>query len=139
MARVIFYGKPTCGGNARQRARLRASGHQVEERDLFGHPWSGDELRAFLGDLAPAGWFNRSAVRVKSREVDPEALAPEAALALLLADPRLIRRPLLDIGGHRLAGWDEGRLDALIGLKAGAAPVGEACVHSPGTGGGDAA
>lgn len=132
MARVVFYGKPTCGGNARQRARLAASGHAVEARDLFAHPWSRTELLAFLSDLPPAAWFNRSALRVKSGEVDPDALDAEAALALLLADPRLIRRPLLEIEGRHIAGWDEVYLDALIGLTSGAVALGETCVHPKG-------
>lgn len=132
MARVIFYGKPTCGGNARQRALLRASGHEVEERDLVAHSWTAEGLLAFLGALPPAEWFNRSAVRVKSGEVDPDALGAEAALALLVADPRLIRRPLLEMEGRRMVGWDSATLDALIGLKPGARPAEEACIHPAG-------
>lgn len=132
MARVVFYGKPTCGGNVRQRALLRASGHVVEERDLFAHPWTEADLLAFLGDLPPCQWFNRSAVRVKSGEVDPDRLAATDAVALLLLDPRLIRRPLLEIEGRRFAGWDSEALDGLIGLKPGARPVAEACVRPAG-------
>lgn len=132
MVRVIFYGKSTCGGNARQRAQLRASGHEVEERDLFAHPWTAASLLAFLGALPPVQWFNRSAVRVKSGEVDPDALGAEAALALLLADPRLIRRPLLEIEGRLIVGWDSAALDALIGLKPGVRPLEEACIHPAG-------
>lgn len=128
MARVIFYGKPTCGGNARQRARLTASGHEVEARDLFAHPWSAGELLTFLDGLMPADWFNPSAARIKSGEVDPLVLAADEALAHLMADPRLIRRPLLDIEGRRVAGWNEALLDDLIGLKAGMS-VGAMCAH----------
>lgn len=134
MARVIFYGKPSCGGNARQRALLRASGHEVEERDLFRHPWTAPALRAFFGDLPPQAWFNRSAVKVKSGEVKPEGFAEEEALAALLADPPLIRRPLMEIDGRLFTGWDADMLGALVGLTPGGRPVTEACVRPEGTG-----
>ena len=38
MARVIFYEKRGCGGNARQKALLVASGHEVHARDLLTEP-----------------------------------------------------------------------------------------------------
>ena len=61
------------------------------------------------------------------------AIVEAGALAALLADPPLIRRPLLDISGLRLAGWDGEMLDALIGLAPRAQPVTEACVHPAGS------
>ncbi|MEW6256977.1 MAG: hypothetical protein AB1592_13570 [Pseudomonadota bacterium] len=126
---MVFFGKPSCGGNARQRARLRASGHEVDERDLFTARWTAAELLTFLDDLAPADWFNPSAVRVKSGEIRPASFGRAEAMSLLLADPRLIRRPLLEVAGQRFAGWDEARLHALIGLDGRGAPVTEACAH----------
>ena len=34
MAKVVFYEKPGCGGNARQKRLLVQSGHELEVRDL---------------------------------------------------------------------------------------------------------
>ncbi|MFC5301608.1 ArsC/Spx/MgsR family protein [Azospira restricta] len=129
MARVVFYGKPGCRGNARQRALLVAAGHAVEFRDLLATPWSAERLLAFLGPLPVAEWFNRSAPALKSGEVVPENLGFEAALRLLLADPLLIRRPLLEAGGERRVGFDPAALDAWIGLNGAAVPadLGEGC------------
>ncbi len=39
MAEVIFYEKAGCAGNARQKALLRASGHQLVVRDLREQFW----------------------------------------------------------------------------------------------------
>lgn len=127
MVEVVFWEKPGCGGNARQKARLRASGHVVIERDLLAEPWTVASLSAFLGALPVADWFNRAAPRVKSGDVVPEALGTEEALALLLAEPLLIRRPLMMIGEARLVGFDEAALDRRIGLTPVASPVGEGC------------
>ncbi|MBI1206591.1 MAG: hypothetical protein GC191_04795 [Azospirillum sp.] len=130
MAEVIFYAKPGCQGNARQIRVLQASGHQVIVRDLLSEPWSPAGLQGFFGARPVAEWFNRSAVRVKRGEVVPECLAAEDAMALLVADPALIRRPLLEVAGERRAGWDPVAVAAWIGLDRSLAPGGEGCARA---------
>lgn len=118
MAQILFYEKPGCGGNARQRAALQAAGHRLQVRSLLTEPWTAGALLAWLAPLPVAQWFNRAAPRVKSGEVVPEALTPAQALALLLAEPLLIRRPLmqrLDTGA-RLVGFDTAAVQAFVGL-----------------------
>lgn len=127
MAEIEFWEKPGCGGNARQKARLRASGHKVVEHDLLTEPWTDATLGAFLGDLPVEAWFNRAAPRVKSGEIVPEALSAEAAMTALLAEPLLIRRPLMAAAGRRMVGFDETAVAAWIGLAPVDAPVGEGC------------
>ncbi|MBI5918566.1 MAG: hypothetical protein HY849_04240 [Nitrosomonadales bacterium] len=116
MATVIFYEKPGCGGNAKQKVWLAASGHTVLARDLLTEPWTAERLRAFFGAMPVAHWFNLSAPRVKSGEVDPAAYSETEALALLLAEPLLIRRPLLEVASERRCGFDPKAVDAWIGL-----------------------
>ena len=127
MAEVIFHGKPGCQGNARQVQVLRASGHDVVVRDLLAEPWTEDRLRSYFGDRPAAEWFNRSAVRVKNGEIVPERLDEAEAMALLLADPLLIRRPLIEAAGQRHAGWEPERIAAWIGLGEALAPGKEGC------------
>lgn len=127
MAEVVFWEMPGCGGDARQKARLRAAGHVVVERDLLGEPWNVASLLAFLDPLPVAAWFNRAAPRIKAGEVVPEAMTREAALAALIAEPLLIRRPLMRVGEERRVGFDEAAVDAWIGLGLGGMPVGEGC------------
>lgn len=133
MAHVVFYEKPGCGGNARQKQALSDSGHSVEARSLLTHPWTGTELLSFFGTRPVAEWFNRSHPRVKAGEIVPGAMSAGEALALMLAEPLFIRRPLLQVGDRREAGWDEAMVDAWIGL--GRAGVGEGCpkgeAHTP--------
>ncbi|MFC5356693.1 ArsC/Spx/MgsR family protein [Azospirillum himalayense] len=120
MADVIFFEKPGCAGNNRQKALLAEAGHTVHARDLLSEPWTADRLRPFFGDRPVAEWFNRSAPAVKSGEVDPDALDEAAALALMLKAPLLIRRPLMQVGDRRDCGFEAERVDAWIGLAAGA-------------------
>lgn len=130
MATVTFFGKPGCAGNRRQMELLRASGHTVVECNLLTEPWTDATLRRFFGDLPPSAWFNRSATRVKAGEVEPDRLNAEEAMALLLADPLLIRRPLLEVDGVRAVGWDPDRVAAWIGLNDGVDRGGEGCAKA---------
>jgi nitrogenase-associated protein len=122
MTMIVFFEKTGCAGNARQRALLQAAGHNLVRRDLLTEPWTAESLLAFLGPLPVPDWFNRAAVRVKSGEVVPERLDAAAALAALLADPLLIRRPLmLRDDGARLVGFEVTEVERFVGL---AAPAG---------------
>ena len=49
MARITFWEKPGCSGNARQKEILRASGHALEVRNLLTGPWTVAELSRFFG------------------------------------------------------------------------------------------
>lgn len=118
MTHIIFYEKPGCGGNARQRTALVAAGHTLDRRNLLTAHWTTDKLLAFLAPLPVADWFNRAAPRVKSGEIAPEKLNAAAALALLLQEPLLIRRPLMQRTDNetRHVGFDTASVDAWIGL-----------------------
>ena len=129
MAKVIFFEKPGCGGNARQKASLTRSGHEVEARSLLATSWTVASLRPFFGTRPVSEWFNRAAPQIKSGEIDPDGLAEEAALGLLIAHPLLIRRPLLQAGERREIGFDRGLIARWIGLREEAEVVGEACVR----------
>jgi len=137
MATVTFYEKPGCGGNARQRALLAAAGHRLVRRNLLTAAWTADRLMPWLADLPVLLWFNRAAPRVKAGEVVPEALGADEALALLLADPLLIRRPLMQReDGARLLGFDLAAVQAFVGLADPAPPGGslEGCAAAPAAG-----
>jgi nitrogenase-associated protein len=115
---VIFYEKPGCANNTRQKKLLETAGHEVIARSLLTEAWTREQLRSFFGDLPVAEWINRAAPRVKSGEIVPEQLDAEMALDLMLADPLFIRRPLMEADGRRQAGFDRERVHRWIGLAA---------------------
>lgn len=119
MPTLIFYEKPGCANNARQKLLLRNAGHEVIARDLLAEPWTADRLRAFFGDLPVADWFNRAAPQVKSGEVDPARVEADAALAMMLANPLLIRRPLIETENWKLAGFDANQIESRLGIAGG--------------------
>lgn len=114
MTSIVFYEKPGCAGNRRQKQLLQAAGFELQVRDLLAEPWRREQLRAFFADRPVAEWFNPAAPAVKSGAVDPQALDAEQALELMLAQPLLIRRPLISSGSLRMAGFDAAALDALL-------------------------
>jgi len=121
MANVLFFEKPGCANNARQKALLTAAGHTVWAKNLLTERWTPMRLRPFFGDLPVAEWFNRSAPRIKSGEIDPTHLTEDEALLAMVADPLLIRRPLMEVDGVCRVGFDPATVHAWIGLEAQAA------------------
>jgi nitrogenase-associated protein len=120
MATVIFYEKPGCKNNTKQKTLLAAAGHEVVAYSLLTEAWTVERLRSFFGDRPLVEWFNRAAPRIKSGEVIPENIDDaQTALVMMLKDPLLIRRPLIQVGNRREVGFDVEKIDAWIGLKAG--------------------
>jgi len=116
MVQILFYEKPGCINNTRQKKLLAEAGHVVDARNLLTETWRFDSLRPFFQGLAVKDWFNQCAPAVKSGQVKPETLDEEGALALMLQEPLLIRRPLMMIDAEYFVGFDVDRLSLLIDL-----------------------
>ncbi|MNM16323.1 ArsC family protein [compost metagenome] len=106
MAHIIFYTKTGCRGGIRQKELLQSFGHTVEERSLLDEAWTPETLLPYLDGLAVEEWFNPNAPAVKEGRVIPGALSPEETLLQLCGDPILIKRPLMNIEGRLVAGFD---------------------------------
>jgi nitrogenase-associated protein len=117
MATVLFYEKPGCINNTRQKALLAAAGHDVQAHNLLTEPWSRDRLRPFFGQRPVVEWFNPSAPQVKDGEVQPDQLDEASALTLMVQHPLLIRRPLMQVGDRYEVGFDTDLVDHWIGLQ----------------------
>ena len=114
MKLVIFYEKPFCAANAKQKEILRKSGCTLIERNLLEHALDADALRSFMGKKAVNEWFNPAAPAIKNGLISPESLEESAALELLMGDPILIRRPLMIIGIEKLCGFDADKVSEVL-------------------------
>ena len=116
MNELVFYEKPGCLGNRQQQALLLSLGHRLEVRDLLSEPWTAERLRPFFGERPVADWFNLSAPQIKAGELDIRSLDEQQALSLLLDEPLLICRPLLQQGELRQAGFVPGPVLDILGV-----------------------
>ena len=114
MKLVIFYEKPGCSANAKQKRSLQKVGCMLIVKSLLDHHMSKDELLSYLEQRDVAEWFNPNAPAVKKGEIDPESFTKEEALSLLFSDPILIRRPLISVDGYRMCGFDKKRIEEIL-------------------------
>lgn len=118
MTTIHFWEKPGCQTNARQIEALLSAGHELIVHDLLSEKWTPQRLLDFFIDLPIDRWFNPNAPKVKSGEVVPSMFDVGSALQAMIAEPLLIRRPLIEIGSTRMAGFNSVYMDGLIDANA---------------------
>lgn len=114
---VIFWEKPGCIGNAQQKAVLRQHGYQLEVRDLLTTPWTAEALRPFFADKSVREWFNQSAPEVKSAAIKIDQLNENEALNLMVKNPLLICRPLMQVDELKQSGFVDGGVLRHLNIK----------------------
>lgn len=113
--RLWFSGR--CSKSREALAWLAARGLEVEVVDYLRQPPAAAAVLALLGRL---GGDPRALVRFKEDEAKALGLAPgderpaEEWAALLAANPRLIERPVLEVGGRAVIGRPVERFEALL-------------------------
>lgn len=117
MNTIRFYEKPGCINNTRQKKLLEQAGYEVDARNLLTEPWSRGKLEEFFTGMPVAERFNRSAPLIVSGKIVPELLDEDEAYRLMLGEPLLIRRPLIEIGVHRLVGFEPEKVDQTLALS----------------------
>ncbi len=76
------------------------------ERDFFQDPFSESELRALIGTRPPANLFSWRSPSFRKMGIARASLDDERMIALMLEEPRLIRRPILAVGDTLVVGAD---------------------------------
>jgi arsenate reductase (glutaredoxin) len=116
MAAVTIYGIKNC--DTMKKARAWLDGHGVAY-DFHDYKAAGIE-RGRLEDWAKAvGWetlLNRAGTTFrKLPDADREGLTEAKAIALMLEQPSMIKRPVLDLGGKLLVGFKPESYEAAVG------------------------
>ena len=108
------------------------AGHIVVARNLLTESWSSGRLETLFGELPVREWFNRTAPTVKSGEIDPDTISKQSALMAMIAEPLLIRRPLMIIDGTPIVGFDAAQLNKRFALGLGTEEKDlESCPRNP--------
>lgn len=113
---VEFFEKRGCKNNGKQKELLAQAGVQLDCHDLLQYPFTAGELLPFFKDLPVSAWFNLAAPQIKQGLLDPTRFDAKEAVALMLNNPILIRRPLLRQGERHLAGFDPARVEQVFGI-----------------------
>lgn len=116
MKLIIFYEKPGCVTNARQKKSLEHDGHMLIVKSLLDHGMSQEELLTYLEGRPVSEWFNPNAPAIKKKDIDPDSFTKEEALSLLFENPILIRRPLLSVQGQRMCGFDKKVIEEILDI-----------------------
>lgn len=123
---VRFFEKPNCIGNDAQKKQLIEAGYELEVIDMIRRKWTEAELKPFFGSLDLHECVNPRAPRITSGEVDPSRLNDAELMAAMLADPMLIRRPLLVYGDRYAIGFKNELVTELLGIEQDEAKCGRA-------------
>jgi len=106
MIPVIFYEKPGCVNNTKQKKRLVDFGFNVISTNLLKTNFSRNQLLDFFGKKSIKDCINPNAPIVKNKELDIENTSEDEILSLMLSNPILIKRPLIAIGSNKFCGFD---------------------------------
>ena len=103
---VTIYGIKNCDTMKKARAWLDTAGKAYAFHDYKA---AGIDRRRLEGWAKKVGWealLNRAGTTFrKLPEAAREGLTEKKALALMLAQPSMIKRPVLDVGGRLLVGF----------------------------------
>ena len=103
---VTIYGIKNCDTMKKARAWLDQHGVAY---DFHDYKSAGIERGALEGWAGAVGWealLNRAGRTFRALPPkDQEALSEKKALALMAAQPSMIKRPVLDVGGKLLVGF----------------------------------
>ena len=104
---TTLYGIPNCDTVKKARAWLGANGVAYAFHDYKKAGIDGARLRRWAGDVGWERLLNRSGTTFgKLPEADKTGLDQDRAIALMLAQPSMIRRPVVEADGSLLVGFD---------------------------------
>lgn len=106
MAEPVLYGIRTCDTVKKARAWLDRRGVEYRFHDYKAAGLEMARLRRWCDELGWEALLNRAGTTFRKLEpAHKESLDEKRALALMLAQPTVIRRPVLEVGGRVVVGF----------------------------------
>jgi arsenate reductase len=103
---ITIYGIKNCDTMKKARAWLDGNGVAYDFHDYKVAGIAKDRLQQWADQLGWETLLNRAGTTFrKLPDADKEGLNQKKALALMLAQPSMIKRPVLDLGGKLLVGF----------------------------------
>jgi arsenate reductase len=108
----VLYGIRNCDTVRKTRAWLDARGIAYDFHDYKIAGIDEPRVRAWAAELGWERLLNRAGTTFrKLPDADKRGLDEDKAVALMLAQPSMIRRPVLDLGDRRLLGFSPAAYD----------------------------
>ena len=86
----------------------------LQERDYFKEPFSEEEIREIAALSGIDQIFARRSPSLKQMGLAGQELSEEEMVALMLKEPKLVRRPLIRVGDQVFAGGGASVLDSVV-------------------------
>lgn len=103
---VTIYGIKTCDTMKKARTWLEAQGVAYDFHDYKTAGIDRARLEAWVGELGWEVLLNRAGTTFRALpEAEKQGLDAGRAIALMLGQPSMIKRPVLDLGDRRLVGF----------------------------------
>ncbi|MCH8893021.1 MAG: hypothetical protein IIB32_05930 [Chloroflexi bacterium] len=93
---------------------LLQNGIEVSDRDFFKESLSETEIRELAAMVGTENIFARRSPSLKKLGLADKELSDDEMINLMLQEPKLVRRPLLKVGGTLMVGAGNAAVDAAI-------------------------
>jgi nitrogenase-associated protein len=115
--KIVFYEKPGCLGNKKQKELLKENGLELEVKSILDTKWDKKTLESFFIGLEKHEIVNESAPKIKKGEIDLNSITKEQLIYKMISDPILIKRPLIIAGESNICGFDIEKLNESLNLN----------------------
>ncbi|MEH6490136.1 ArsC/Spx/MgsR family protein [Hyphomonas oceanitis] len=111
---LTLYGLKNCDSCKKAMQALTAADHEVAFVDIREEADLAERVPAWLKAVGAEALVNRRSTTWRGLTTDQQAKAlGDGAAALLIENPTLIKRPVIDTGADILVGWTSGTEQAL--------------------------
>ena len=90
------------------------NGLEVTDRDFFKETFSESEIRELAAIAGTENIFARRSPSLKKLSLVDKELSDDEMVNLMLQEPKLIRRPLIKVGGKLMVGGGTAAVEAAI-------------------------
>jgi arsenate reductase/regulatory protein spx len=90
------------------------NGLEVTDRDFFKETFSESEIRELAAMVGTENIFARRSPSLKKLSLVDKELSDDEMVNLMLQEPKLVRRPLIKVGGKLMVGGGTAAVEAAI-------------------------
>ena len=90
------------------------NGLEVTDRDFFKETFSESEIRELAAMAGTENIFARRSPSLKKLRLVDKELSDDEMINLMLQEPKLVRRPLIKVGGKLMVGGGTAAVEAAI-------------------------